>query len=81
MFLCTPVNPSSRVPSGVPPTSSTNFLPRYQYLELTLQHAATHRFIRIEKSLAVDLTQEKPCLLAKQTNLSEANAQTKKNWG
>ena len=68
----------SRVPSGVPPTSSTNFLPRYYYLQLTLQHAATHRFIRIEKSFPVGLTQENPCLLAKQTNLLEANAQTKK---
>jgi len=29
IFLCTPVNPSSRVPSGVPPTSSTNFLSLY----------------------------------------------------
>jgi len=78
MFLCTPVNSSSRVPPGVPPTSSTNFLPRYWYLQLTLQHAATNRFSRIEKSFAVSLTQENPCLLAKQTNLSEANALTKK---
>ena len=78
MFLCTPVNPSSRVPSGVPPTSSTNFLPRYYYLQLALQHAATHRFSRIENSLAVGLTQVNPYLLAKQTNLSEANALTKK---
>ena len=78
MFLCTPVNPSSRVPSGVPLTSSTNFLPRYKYPQLTLQHAAKHRFIRIEKSFAVGLTQENSCLLAKQTNLLEANAQKKK---
>ena len=53
---------------------STNF----EYLRLTLQHAATHRFSLIEKSFAVCLTQENPCLLAKQTNLLEANAQTKK---
>jgi len=29
---------------------------------MTLQHAATHRFIRIEKSFTVGLTQENPCL-------------------
>jgi len=34
--------------------------------------------MRIEKSLAFGLTQENPCLLAKQTNLSEANTHTKK---
>jgi len=47
-------------------------------VQLTLQHAVTHRFIRIEKSFAVGLTHETPFFLAKQTKLSEANVQTKK---
>ena len=37
---------------------------------MKLQHAATHRFSWIEKSLIVGLTQENPCLLARLTNLS-----------
>jgi len=48
------------------------------HLQLRLQQAATHRFSRIDKSLSVGLTQENLCLLARQTNLSEANALTKK---
>ena len=40
----------------------------------TLQHAATHRFIRIENSFDVGLIQENLCLLATKTNLSEAKA-------
>jgi len=59
-------------------TPSLSVANRFTDLWMVLQHAATHRCIRIEKPFAVSLTLENPYLLDKQTILSEANALTKK---
>ena len=70
--------PPDSKPDNYPGKFAININSMVHHLQLRLQQAATHRFVRIEKPFAVGLTQENPCLLAKQTILSEANALTKK---